>query len=148
MKSATMIYNTPIEVGTRIAMILNCLEGNSLDLDSLAFLDFVLIYSEEFEGPNNLHPTVPNYLAELPHKRATLHKSLDLFTSRGLIDKVYNNNGITYQANKLTHEFVSCLKSDYYRLAWSNLIWIEDNFVELKLKYNRNINLVRGSDEY
>lgn len=143
-----MIYNTPIEIGSRIAMILNCLEGKKLDLDELAFLDFVLIYSEEFEGPNNLHPVVPNYLAELPHKRATLHESLDLFISRGLIDKVYNNDGIVYEANDLTHEFVSCLKSNYYKLAWSNLIWIEDNFVELNLKYSSDINHIKVNHDY
>lgn len=148
MKNATMIYNTPIEIGSRIAMILNCLEGKKLDLDELAYLDFVLIYSQEFEGPNNLHPVVPNYLAELPHKRATLHESLDLFISRGLIDKVYDSNGIVYEANDLTHEFVSCLKSNYYKLAWSNLIWMEDNFVELKIKYNSNINRVRVNNDY
>ncbi|HHF3273457.1 TPA: ABC-three component system middle component 2 [Vibrio alginolyticus] len=148
MKNSTMIYNNPIEIGSRIAMILNCLEGEKLDLDELAFLDFVLIYSEEFEGPRNLHPVVPNYLAELPHKRSTLHESLDLFISRGLINKLYDSDGIVYEANDLTHEFVSCLKSNYYKLAWKNLIWIEDNLYNLKFKYRSNINLVRLSDDY
>lgn len=148
MKNSMTIYNTPIEVGSRIAMILNCLDDKTLDLDQLAFLDFVLIYSEEFKGPSNLHPVVPNYLAELPHKRATLHESLDLFISRGLINKLYSKEGILYQANDLTHEFVSCLKSKYYKMAWTNLIWIENNFIDLKQKYEREINCIRVNNDH
>ncbi len=129
-------------------MILNCLDDKSLDLDQLAFLDFVLIYSEVFQGPSNLHPVVPNYLAELPHKRATLHESLELFISRGLIDKLYSKEGIFYKANDLTLEFVSCLKSKYYKMAWSNLIWIESNYIELIKKYDCEINSIRVNNDY
>ncbi|RIH72186.1 hypothetical protein BJG01_03760 [Vibrio splendidus] len=147
MKNFKIIYNTPIEVGSRIAMILNCLEGKSFDLDELAFLDFVLIYANEFGGPKNLHPVVPNYLAELPHKKATLHESMDLFISRGLITRVYSKSGIVFKSNDLTHEFVACLKTNYYKSAWLNLIWIEKNYTYLKYKYERT-NVTRVNYDY
>jgi hypothetical protein len=125
------VFNGPIELGTRIALILTALSDHSLDLDQLVFFDYALLYSHEFSGPENLHPAVPNHLAEIVHRREYLPNALRLFISRGLIDKKATAKGHYYRASENTSQFVSCLRSGYYKKMWTNLSWLEQNFLEL-----------------
>ena len=67
MTSATQsIFNGPLELGTRSSLILTALE-KKFSLDDLVLLDYALLYSQEFGGPDNLHPALPNHIAEIGH---------------------------------------------------------------------------------
>lgn len=127
----TVIFNSSVELGARAALLLTCLSEHKLDLDQLVFFDYVLLYSSEFSGPGDIHPPVPNHLAEIVHRREYLPGALRLFLSRGLISAQAIDSGVYYSANDDTAQFVRCLRSDYYKNMWKNLFWIEDNFNKL-----------------
>lgn len=123
-------FNNPIELGTRAALILAAIEVE-FTVDDLVMLDFSLLYSENFNGPENLHPAVPNYIAEISHRRDFLPDALRLFVNRGLLNLNVSEDGRTYKFNENTLAFVSCLQSRYYRKAWRRLSWMKENYLEV-----------------
>ena len=130
-KEEVSFFNTPLEIGTRISMLLSCINPVELDLEQIIFLDYVLVYSKEFSGPGNLHPVVPNHVAEIAYRRTLIPESLELFISRGLLSKKISKKGLYYTSNEETLQFIGCLKSVYYNEMWINLFWIEENFKTL-----------------
>lgn len=126
MKERYQSFNSPIELGTRVCLILTALNSKQ-SLDDLVLLDYALLYSNEFDGPDNLHPALPNHLAEIAHRREMLPKAIDFLLKRGLICLAIKPDGHYYESNNSTIEFVSCLQSPYYKKAWIRLNWINEN---------------------
>lgn len=119
-------FNSPLEIGTRVALILTSLD-QPLALDELVILDYALLYSKEFGGPENLHPALPNHLAEIAHRREVIPKALSFLSKRGLIRMLVEDTGYYYSSNESTTDFVSCLQSPYYKKSWTRLNWISEN---------------------
>lgn len=126
------IFNSNVELATRAALILSSMEGRMFDIDELVLLDYALLYSSEFNGPENLHPAVPNHLAEIAQKRELLPDSLLFFLKKGLIDVQYRAEGKYFSANENTTSFVSCLSSDYFIKIWQRLSWLSEHSDEIK----------------
>lgn len=124
----TSIFNSRIELATRTSFVLTCFSDRALDIDSLVFLDYALLYAKEFGGPLNIHTDLPNKIAEIIHRREILPAALKLFVSRGLISSEATAKGVYFKATDNTAQYVSCLKSEYYKNMWTNLFWLEDNF--------------------
>jgi len=130
MNKHIVTFNGPIELGTRASLILTVLDRN-LTLDELSLLDYALLYSKEMGGPENLHPALPNHIAEIAHRREHLPKSLQFFVKRGLIDSIIEDTGYYYASNDQTLDLISCLQSQYYKKAWVRLNWIRDNYTKV-----------------
>lgn len=126
MKEGYTSFNSPVEIGTRVALILSALDSKA-SLDDLVMLDYALLYSEEFGGPNNLHPALPNHVAEIAHRREFLPGAINLLLKRGLIDLIVEETGHYYKRNKDTLDFVSCLQSVYFKKSWVRLNWLSEN---------------------
>jgi hypothetical protein len=119
--------NSPVELGTRSALILTSV-GQDLSLDDLVLLDYALLYSSYFGGPENLHPALPNHVAEVGHRKEYLPQALKLFARRGLISIKHTTTGHYYASNDETLHLISCLKSPYYRKSWTRLNWLSENY--------------------
>ena len=119
-------YNSPIEIGTRAALILTALDCK-VSLDDLVLLDYALLYSQEFDGPENLHPAMPNHVAEVTQRRESLPQAIKFFVKRGVIDLLIEKSGHYFHSNENTIDFVSCLKSNYYKKVWERLNWLSEN---------------------
>jgi len=122
------IFNSDVELATRAALILTSMEGEKFDIDELVLLDYALLYSSEFNGPSNLHPAVPNHLAEIAQRRELLPRALLFFIKKGLIDVRYDENGRSFYANENTNSFVSCLNSSYFIKIWERLSWLSEHY--------------------
>lgn len=122
------IFNSDVELATRAALILTSMEGEKFDIDELVLLDYALLYSSEFNGPSNLHPAVPNHLAEIAQRRELLPRALLFFIKKGLIDVRYDENGRSFCANENTNSFVSCLNSGYFIKIWERLSWLSEHY--------------------
>ena len=128
------IFNSNVELATRAALILSSMQGKMFDIDELVLLDYALLYSSEFNGPENLHPPVPNHLAEIVQRRELLPDSLLFFLKKGLIDVHYGENGKYFSANENTCSFVSCLSSEYFIKIWKRLSWLSEHSEKIKNK--------------
>ena len=127
-KSPTLVFNHKIELATRASFLLTCFSERELDLDSLVFLDYAMLYAREFGGPINIHTDLPNKVAEIIRRRELLPDALRLFVSKGLIHSSATPDGVYFRASANTAQFVGCLKSEYYKKVWANLLWLEANF--------------------
>lgn len=134
-------FNSNIEIGTRVALILSALDSKT-SLDELVMLDYALLYSEEFGGPSNLHPALPNHVAEIAHRREFMPGAIRLLLKRGLIDLIIEETGHYYRKNEDTLDFVSCLQSDYFKKSWIRLNWLADN--KTKIVKTKIIELVKS----
>lgn len=126
MSNSLKILNSSIELGTRSCLILTVL-GKKLGIDELVSLDYALIYSGEFGGPKNLHPAMPNHMAEIVHRREYLPRALNLFIKKGVISIEAKDSGYYYSSNERTLDFISCLQTPYFKKAWIVLDWIYEN---------------------
>ncbi len=126
MKVGYSSFNSPIEIGTRVALILSALDSK-VSLDELVMCDYALLYSEEFGGPSNLHPALPNHVAEIAHRREFMPGAISFLLKRGLIELIVEETGHYYKRNKDTLDFVSCLQSTYFKKSWVRLNWLTDN---------------------
>lgn len=135
-------FNSKIEIGTRVALILSALDSK-IGLDELVMLDYALLYSEEFGGPPNLHPALPNHVAEIVHRREFMPGSIRFLLKRGLIDLIVEKTGHYYSKNENTIDFVSCLQSDYFKKSWIRLNWLADN--KSKIVKTKIIELVKSA---
>jgi hypothetical protein len=122
------VFNSKIELATRASFILTCFSERSLDLDRLVFFDYVLLYAKEFGGPIDIHTDLPNKVAEIIRRRELFPAALKLFISKGLLSSEVNGEGIFFKASEATPQYVSCLKSEYFKNLWTNLLWLEENF--------------------
>lgn len=127
MDNILQALNNSIELGTRSSLILIAVD-KELSLDELVSLDYALLYSEELGGPKNLHPALPNHIAEIAHRREYLPKALNFFIQKGVVTVEARSTGYCYSSNERTLDFVSCLQQPYFRKAWIVLDWISENY--------------------
>jgi hypothetical protein len=135
-------FNSKIEIGTRVALILSALDSK-ISLDEIVMLDYALLYSEEFGGPSNLHPALPNHVAEIAHRREFMPGAIRFLLKRGLIDLIVEKTGHYYSKNENTIDFIACLQSDYFKKSWIRLNWLSDN--KSKIVKTKIIELVKSA---
>lgn len=145
MEKNNSLYNHPIEIGTRISFLLHYFNKKNLDLDKLVFFDFILVYAKEYNGPVNIHPVLPNHIAEITYKKEIFPSALKLFMQKGLISLDMTVDGFFYKPTENTSHYITCLKSNYYKKICKNLDWIEQNYDYLE---KQQFNILTSKKDY
>lgn len=126
MMNSKDLYNSPVEIGARIVMLLAGL-SRKLDLDQLIFLDYASIYSGDFQGGASLHPMMLNRLAELVRRREIFPDAIKFFTAKGLMNSQVDEHGIRYSITDAGMEFVARLATEYHAEFRRRVSWVEQN---------------------
>lgn len=124
------LYNSPVEIGARIVLLLAGL-AQKLDLDELVFLDYASIYSGDFQGEPSMHPVLLNRLAELVCRREIFPSAIKLFISKGLITSQVDEHGVRYTITKEGTAFAAKLTTEYHADFRRRISWIEKNIDNL-----------------
>jgi hypothetical protein len=139
------VFNSPLEAGLRCLAILTAGYPNNYDLSRLVFYDYMLVHSGDIAGgPESLHPATPHRSGEILIRRPVLESGLNLFLSKGLINVIYNQDGILYSATELSSPFLDSLSSEYVSKLKNNAYWLVDSFdifdiQSIQEMINRNI---------
>lgn len=139
------VFNSPLEAGLRCLAILTAGYPNNYDLSRLVFYDYMLVHSGDITGgPESLHPATPHRSGEILIRRPVLESGLNLFLSKGLINVIYNRDGILYSATELSSPFLDSLYSEYVSKLKNNAYWLVDSFdifdiQSIQEMINRNI---------
>lgn len=120
------LFNSPVENGARIVLLLAGL-NRELDLDEIIFLDYVAIYSGDFQGGPSLHPMLMNRLAELVRRREVFPGAIKLFTSKGMMTSEVNEQGVRYRITPAGREFAEKLSTEYHRDFRWRVSWVSEN---------------------
>lgn len=122
------LYNTPFELGLRMVYLLAALRPGGADLQKLVLLDYAIVYSQDVGGPRSLHTPVPYRNAELFSRRERIEQGLYIMSTRGLVDVVLDDNGMTYIAGDSSFTMVGSLSSKYWRDLQSRCVWAAEQF--------------------
>lgn len=128
----TAIFNGPVELGLRTLMLLVEAYPRSLDIQSLVVLDYMLVHSGDFDGgPESIHPASPLRAGEVAIRGDLIQKGIHLFSSKGLLSQVVNEEGISYKAEDLAAVFLDAVKSTQANLLRDRAAWALDRMGNL-----------------
>lgn len=126
----TTPFNNPIEIGLRSLCILNEIYPTQLDVQSLIYIDYIIIHSGDFDSSmKSLHIPVPYRKSEIYIRRKLIQDSLNFFIKRALIEISYSTDGIRYVASEKSSPFIENLSENYTNDLLTRINW----FIE---KYN------------
>jgi hypothetical protein len=117
-------FNTPVESGTRVLVLLASTASAALDINRLVLLDHWLLHSGDFGGPPSLYPNTPIRSGEFGLKRRDLAMGIEVVLRAGLIDVVAQSGGICYRANSSGVSFLGLLESGYVQLLTDRATWV------------------------
>ena len=126
--SRTEPFNGPIEIGLRALVILTEAFPSAYSLQRLVISDYLVVHSDDADGPQGLHPQTPRRSGELLVRRESLQRGLLLFQSRGLIERRYEPDGIMFAATEASAAFVDVLESQYVSELRSRAKWLVSRF--------------------
>jgi len=122
------LFNTPFELGLRMVYLLFSLRPGGADLQKLVLLDYAIVYSQDVGGPTSLHTPVPYRNGELFSRRERIEQGLYLMSTRGLVDVVLDDRGMTYVAGESSFTMVDSLSSKYWRELQDRCVWAAGRF--------------------
>ncbi len=122
------VLSSPLEVGLRMLVLLSHLTI-AADLHRLAIYDYLLLHSRDIdEGPESLHPPTPLRTGELLVRRNQITRGLYLLEVRGLVERDYSNDGISFRTSKLAEPFLQYFASDYAKKCSDVSRWVAQTF--------------------
>ncbi len=95
MNSRVKVFNNEVEIGLRILVVLEVVYPKSFDIETLNYYDYFILHTKDIGGKESLHADVPNRFGELSVKRELIRNSLQLLSSRGLVDVNYTDDART-----------------------------------------------------
>ncbi|MFB2759771.1 ABC-three component system middle component 2 [Shewanella xiamenensis] len=107
------VFNSSLEAGVRSICFLDSYYPGVMDFDGLMKIDYILVHSNDFGGPESLHPMMPNRKGEYYSRREKVRTGLELMNKFGLIELEYTKNGIMYKASENTSPYLQLMKCDY-----------------------------------
>lgn len=121
---APALFNGPVEIGMRAAMVLANAYPDRLDLNRLVILDYIVVHSGDIpDGPPSLHPPTPLRAGEVTVRRGLLENGLHLLAMKGLVARHLDESGITYSARSEITAFVDALFSGYAHAVRDRAEW-------------------------
>lgn len=131
MSKGNLTFNGPLETGLRLLSILVSAYPNKYDNNQLLMLDFMVIHTEDFNGPKSLHPKNIYRSSEFLVRKKIMQQGLDLMMSRGFIHQCIDKPGIYYQAGDAAELFLNILSSSYIKKLRHCSEWVVAHYKDL-----------------
>lgn len=121
-------FNSPLETGVRALILLAEAYPEPLDLQRILEFDYLMVHSGDVGGPPSLHPALPLRSGELLVRRQLIERGLLLMMSRGLIERLASDAGLSYQADDAAGPFLDALSADYLKDLKLRASWVISTF--------------------
>ncbi len=121
-------FNSPLETGVRSLSVLVAAYPESLDLQRLVEMDYLVVHSGDADGPESLHAPLPLRAGELLVRRGLIEKGLILMMSRGLVQRLPTSDGISYVAGDAAAPFLASLTNSYSAKLRQRAEWVAKRF--------------------
>lgn len=149
---SSSLFNSPLEVGLRLIILLNEMSPRNCDLQRLLIYDYLLVHSGDIpNGPASIHPKIPYRSNELLVRRQLLLNALSLMHSKDLLDVEFDSTGITYKSTDLTKPFLQYFESTYSRKLQDSANWVVQYFsqyTDIDLQYFVTKHLDKWGSEF
>ncbi len=124
-------FNSPLETGVRALILLAESYPATLDLQRILEFDYLMVHSGDVGGPPSLHPALPLRSGELLVRRQLIERGLLLMMSRGLIERLAAESGLSYQADDTAGPFLDALSADYLNDLKQRAEWVISTFGQM-----------------
>ncbi|MER8473200.1 threonine transporter [Mesorhizobium sp. M1328] len=121
-------FNSALETGARTLAILAEAYPAAYDLQRLLYFDYLVVHSQDADGPESLHPNIPLRNGELLVRRGIIERGLLLLVSRRLVERIIGAEGISYRASDEAGPFLDCLQTHYSQLLRDRAQWAVEVF--------------------
>lgn len=125
-----LVFNSPLETGSRSVIILTASFPEALTLDELVALDHLIVHTEDIGGPPSLHPPEETRAAELLVRRNVVEGGLRFMGLKGLVTRRATPTGFRYHAGMDAGNFVDLLSSAYSRSLIERAAWLAETVVK------------------
>jgi len=124
-------FNSPLETGMRALILLAESYPETLDLQRILEFDYLMVHSGDVGGPPSLHPALPLRSGELLVRRHLIERGLLLMMSRGLVERIASDSGLSYQADDAAGPFLDALSTDYLNDLKQRAAWVISTFGQM-----------------
>lgn len=124
------LFNGALETGMRSLVILETAYPRGFDLTQLTWLDHLVVHTEDLDGPESLHPNIPQRNGELLVRRSLVEQGLMLMRQLHMVETQFQASGIVYVACEQASPFVQLIRTDYGRTLKDRAKWMLDYFSE------------------
>jgi hypothetical protein len=131
IQARALTFNSPLETGVRALAILVAAHPRSFDLQRLMAFDHLVVHTGDIGGPKSLHPKLPMRSAEMLVRRKLVESGLLLMASRGLVERIIDDQGIHYRAAELAAPVMSSMTTSYFVALRECAGWAVDTFASL-----------------
>lgn len=135
------VFNSPLEAGVRIVSFLDSYYPTAIDFEQLMKVDYILVNSGDFNGPESLHPEIPNRLGELSSRRETVRAGIELMKRFDLIEVNLTHEGVFYRATESAEPYLELMKTKYSVAIRNIAKWLVVELNEIGFK---NLNATLG----
>lgn len=127
----TSLFNSQLETGVRALIVLNAAYPLSFDLTKLTWFDHLVVHTGDIDGPDSLHPNLPQRNGEILVRRRLIEDSLTLMRRLHLVAAIPNEHGIDYQATDEAYPFVELMRTNYATELKKRAQWLVKNVCPL-----------------
>ena len=124
--SRVPLFNGSLETGVRAVVVLDAQFPRAFDLSHLIWLDHLVVHTADINGPESLHPDIPQRTGELLVRRRLVENGLALMRQLHLVDAENCADGILYIAREEAAAFVGSLRTNYGRALKERAAWLAD----------------------
>lgn len=126
-----VLFNSPLECGVRITVLLLAAFPAALDVRRLVQYDYLLVHSGDAEGPESLHPATPHRSSELLVKRPLVEAGLRMMMRKSIVTCHYSRAGIHYSAGEWAAPFLGSITESYIAQLRERGAWVLGRFGSL-----------------
>ena len=126
-----ILFNSQLETGVRTLILLNAVYPMTYDLTKLTWLDHLVVHTGDIDGPESLHPNVPQRSGEILVRRRLIENGLILMRRLNLISAIPTENGISYQTTDEAYRIVGLMRASYAVALKNRAKWIAENICVL-----------------
>jgi hypothetical protein len=124
-------FNSPLELGMRMAFLLLSLYPRRADLQRLIYMDYASIYSADLGGPPSLHTPIPLRGTEYTSRRAIIEEGLYLMAMKSVVDVFAESDGIRYAAGEQAAALTGLMGGSYVNALRNRCDWVAREFGDI-----------------
>ena len=124
------LFNSALEVGIRVIVILDAFFPRSLDLSELALFDYFVVHTADIGGPASLHPEISSRNGEYFIRRRLIEDSLELMRRVHMVNIKSEKSGIKYEASDEASAVLDLMDTPYNVKLKESAQWLAEQASE------------------
>jgi len=125
------LFNSTLEVGLRILVILDALAPRLLDIQEISLYDYFIVHTGDVGGPKSLHPDIPSRPGEYIVRRRIIEEAIKLLQRIHLVIALSTESGIKFEVTDDANGLIDLMNSPYNQQLKMCADWLAEQACSL-----------------